>query len=103
MDKYHYIYDKQTKQYVPLISQQGGSILKQYIRLYKFAKQQTGGFVELSQMKNAQYKELSQGDQCILTQGKIDTPPQQDLSDYMSKYNNLTAFGEPNYDVSGGE
>ena len=77
MDKYHYIFDKNQQRYVSLFSQQGGAILKQYVRLYQQQKQQTGGFVELSTMKNAQWKELSQGDQCILQQGKIDTPPQK--------------------------
>lgn len=101
MDKYHYIFDKNQQRYVSLFSQQGGAILKQYIRLYKQQKLQTGGFVELSTMKNAQWKELSQGDQCILQQGKINTPQQQTLDEYMVDYNNLTPEGEPDYKLSG--
>ena len=101
MDKYHYIFDKNQQRYVSLFSQQGGAILKQYVRLYQQQKQQTGGFVELSTMKNAQWKELSQGDQCILQQGKIDTPPQKNLDMYMNEYNALTEKGEPDYELSG--
>ena len=100
MDAYHFIYDTNQKQYISLFTKEGGAILKNYIRLYKQRKQQSGGFVDLSIMKNAQWKELSQGDQCILKQGKIHTPQQQTLNEYMDDYNNLTPEGEPDYDTS---